>query len=50
MRHLALVALFGATFPVPARALEAPVCAVTVFSDRARVTRTTTVTLDGRQR
>jgi hypothetical protein len=50
MRHLGLVMLFGATVPVPARALEAPISAVTVFSDRARVTRTTTVMLDGRQR
>src|SRR5262245_20517468 len=50
MRHVGLVLLLGAIVPVPVRALEAPVSAVTVFSDRARVTRTATVTLDGRQR
>jgi hypothetical protein len=50
MRQVGLVLLIGAVVPVPARALEAPVSAVTVFSDRARVTRTAGVTLDGRQR
>src|SRR5262245_27053085 len=34
----------------PALAAEAPVSAVTVFSDRARVTRTAVVTVSGRQR
>jgi hypothetical protein len=33
----------------PARAVEAPITAVTVFSDRARVTRTAAVVLSGRQ-
>ena len=33
----------------PAQAVDAPITAVTVFSDRARVTRTAVVTLAGRQ-
>src|SRR3954454_14072354 len=49
MRHSGLVLLIGLA-PMTARALEAPVSAVTVFSDRARVTRTATVALEGRQR
>jgi hypothetical protein len=50
MRQIGRVLLLGVLLPLPARALEAPVSAVTVFSDRARVTRTATLTLDGRQR
>src|SRR6185436_603589 len=52
MRQAGLVVLvpLGLLAPLPARALEAPVSAVTVFSDRARVTRTASVVLDGRQR
>jgi hypothetical protein len=44
------VVLACAALPSAARALEAPVSAVTVFSDRARVTRAASVVLDGRQR
>src|SRR5438045_3757375 len=50
MRQMGLVLVIGLAAPSPARALDAPISAVTVYSDRARVTRTAPVVLDGRQR
>ena len=50
MRQSGLIILLWAAAPAAVYAVEAPVSAVTVFSDRARVTRTATVVLDGRQR